>query len=152
MKNRMERKSMVKLKRIILLFAILLALIGILFHLKNKPSSNKKELCTIIVDQSYFDDFEVIDNKVLIYCEICIQNNTNLNQEFFLKADFKEDKQCRLLKDRYLYACNDSNEKQLFYIGAKDTVYLNVTFVGEFGGNRRKANRLFPQIDVLYKK
>lgn len=148
----MGRKSMIKLKRIILLFGILLALIGILFHLKNKPSSNKKELCTIIVDQSYFDDFEVIDNKVLIYCEICIQNNTNLNQEFFLKADFKEDKQCGLLKDRYLYACNDSNEKQLFCIGAKDTVYLNVTFVGEFGGNRRKANRLFPQIDVLYKK
>jgi hypothetical protein len=100
----------------------------------------------IINENSWFNDFEVIGDKVLIECKITIRNNTENNIQYKINAVFEDDVQIGLLKYEKLEGYKEDLVNNIFSISANETVkYQTVIFIGEFAGNYMKSNRALPK-------
>ena len=116
--------------------------------------NNVKEniLLEILKEKSYFHEFEVINEKVLIRCNIFIKNNTKNNVSFKINAIFKDDVRTGLIKQEILEGYNEDLETNIFTISANEIVNFTVIFLGEFAGQYQKHNRELPKkinIDIL---
>lgn len=120
------------------LLIISLPLLLILGHQK------KINNVSVVDDESHLIDFNVIDNKVHINCCITLENNTLEEKIIKLSSVDKDDVDIGLLKDSHLYAIDENGNEFTGNISPKTKSKYNVTFVGEYGGNMQKSNRLVP--------
>ena len=96
------------------------------------------------------NDFEMIDDKVYIECNICLTNRTDNKQTFSMQGDFNEDYKLKLTASRYLTAfAADDLSKSDFVIEANKTTKFSVVFVGDFAGNAQKFDREPPNAVVI---
>jgi hypothetical protein len=100
----------------------------------------------IIYERSWFSDFEVIDDKVLIKCKIAIKNNTENNIEYRINAIFKDDVRIGLLRKETLEGYKEDLVTNVFTISANETIENEkIVFIGEFAGNYQKHDRNLPK-------
>ncbi len=71
-------------------------------------SCQKKEI-RIDAEESFYSEFEVKDENVLIYCTLLIENPTNSDANITLSANFDDDVKLGLLK----YASLDGYQSDL---------------------------------------
>jgi hypothetical protein len=105
----------------------------------------------LIKEDSFFNDFEVVDDKVFIKCIITVKNNTENNIQYKINAIFEDDVRIGLIRNEKLEGYTEDLMSNVFTIPANETVkYQTVIFVGEFAGNYRKYNRELPkEINII---
>lgn len=106
----------------------------------------KKEI-RIDAGESFYSDFEVKDEKVLIYCTILVKNPTKSETNITLSANFDNDVKLGLLKDASLDGYQSDLETKTFNIIKGDN-WIDVVFIGEYAGKNQKHDRLLPDIQL----
>jgi len=109
-------------------------------------SCQKKEI-RIDTEESFYSDFEVKDEKVLIYCTILIENPTNAETNITLSANFDNDVKLGLLKESSLDGYQPDLETKTFKLIKGDN-WIDVVFIGEYAGKNQKHDRLLPDIQL----
>jgi hypothetical protein len=97
---------------------------------------------------SYFSDFEVSGDSVLVYCVVTLENHNHKGIRLKLNGNFEEDVTIGLLKSENLTATNRGDNSQIFTLPANARATFDVVFVGEFGGTNMKNDRLLPTISA----
>ena len=110
-------------------------------------SCQKKEI-RIDAEESFYCDFEVKDDKVLIYCTILIENPTNAEADIMLSANFENDVKSGLLKESPLDGYQSDLETKTFKLVEGDN-RVDVVFMGEYAGTYQKHDRLLPEIQLI---
>jgi hypothetical protein len=130
--------------------------------------SKEKNSVEIIKEESWFNNFYVIDDIVFIECIISIKNNAENNICFKLNAICNNDVQLGLLRNNILVGYKEDifrstvsaeyiYEKyreglltDVFIISANETIeHLRVIFIGDFARNHQKSNRALPDINII---
>ena len=122
---------------------IFIAIIGLWFTV----AQNMKRI-EIIKAESYFHEFEVIDDTVYIRCYATIKNTFKEDKTIAISASFPEDVKNGLLKFSELDAYDADNEKEVFTIPKKSQQSFNIVFVGESAGGNTKHDRLLPEMKI----
>jgi hypothetical protein len=129
-----------------LIFIILLVIVNndiFAFGLK------EKENIELIKEKSYFNDFDVINEKVFIECVLTIKNNTNRFYNFRINALFEDDVK-KLLENKFLEGYSEDLNSSIFSIAPNEIFeYKKVVFVGKFAGRRQKHDRALPEINII---
>lgn len=99
------------------------------------------------MEESFYSDFEVKDEKVLIYCTILIKNPTNTETNISLSANFDDDAKYGLLKEATLDGYQSDLETKIFKLIKGDN-WIDVVFIGKHSGNSHKHDRLLPDIQM----
>jgi hypothetical protein len=102
-----------------------------------------REKIRIQYADSWFDNFEIHKDKVLIKCSIALYNPHSSSMKFTISAEEPEDVKTGLLKNARLDTIYPENA-DFFEIGAKQTRRYDITFQGEYGGVELRENRLLP--------
>jgi len=95
-------------------------------------------------------DFYIEDGKVYVVGGVSVKNNSDEKMIYSLVGWADADYKSGLIKGPVLNGFDENLEASVFEIEAKETKTFNVVFVGEHGGNMQKANRLMPEITILY--
>ena len=137
------------MRKISIIIALLVMSSNLLFSLGLKEKENK--ILEIIEEKSFFNDFKVIDEKVLIECKITIKNNSDKNLSFKINAVFEDDVNLGLLKYKTLEGYKNDLINNIFTISANEIIeYCQIIFIGESAGNYQKANRNLPkEINII---
>lgn len=109
-------------------------------------SCQKKEI-RIDTEESFYSNFEVKDEKVLIYCTILIKNPTNAEANITLSANFDKDVKLGLLKESSLDGYQPDLETKTFKLIKGDN-WIDVVFIGDYAGKYQKHDRLLPDIQM----
>ncbi|MBR0541180.1 MAG: MerR family transcriptional regulator [Clostridia bacterium] len=97
---------------------------------------------------SFFNSFEIIDGKVLFHCTVTLYNDSTQTQAVKIKGDFNEDYRAGLVKEQYLYACDENDYNiNCFNILSGEEKTLNICFIGTAAGKTtEKQNRMLPKL------
>lgn len=109
-------------------------------------SCQKKEI-RIDTEESFYSNFEVKDEKVLIYCTILVKNPTKAETTITLSANFDNDVKMGLLKESSLDGYQSNLETKTFKLNKGDN-WIDVVFIGEYAGKNQKHDRLLPDIQM----
>lgn len=121
-----------------------------LLYINFFKSNVKKCAVMVIEDESFFSDFEVIDNEVHIYCVVSLKNDSSDIKKVKLAGNFQKEVEKGLLKETSLEACFIESAADCVVVEGNSTVkYLKVEFVGEYAGNSSMSNRMLPPIEVI---
>ena len=134
-----------KIKKYIL-FLILSILLT--FSIGNKLLLEKKVL--LVENQSYFNDYIIKDNKVIIEFYLTFKNNSSNDENVTLAVYLPEDAKSGLLLEEKLYSINNEEKQITYLIPANGVVSYTVKFTGECGGYNVKNNRLLPKIEISF--
>ena len=104
---------------------------------------------TIDYEKSYFLDFSVEGERVIIRCHYSIINHSNTNRSIQLQGDFQDDCDLGLVREGKLYARIDLEAESEIVVLLPGNNEVDVLFVGTYGGNNIKNNRLLPKTAVL---
>lgn len=96
---------------------------------------------SIVEDESFYSDYYVENEKVYINCTLTICSSKDQTVSFV--GNFEADAETGLLTEETLKTTSLDIKK--------GKQIIDVTFVGEFGGTNKKANRNLPDISVLHK-
>lgn len=109
-----------------------------------------KDRVTVMNKESFFDEYEIIDDEVHIYCMISLRNNSSKTKKVKILGDFQKEVDIGLLKENNLEAYFVEEASSVIVIDGNSTLkYVKVEFVGEYAGNAIMSNRLLPQIKVI---
>ena len=108
-----------------------------------------KEELEIDYRESWFDDYEIHDNKVVIYCTIKVINHSNKEKEFSISGNFQNEQKTKLITERELQAYDVSNGHNSFQVEEQSIALLKIKFIGSFAGNPIKMNRLLPSLSLI---
>lgn len=109
-----------------------------------------KDRITVINKESFFDEYEIIDDEVHIYCMISLRNNSSKTKKVKILGDFQKEVDIGLLKENNLEAYFVEEASSVIVIDGNSTLkYVKVEFVGEYAGNAIMSNRLLSQIKVI---
>lgn len=109
-----------------------------------------KDRVSVINKESFFDEYEIIDDEVHIYCMISLRNNSSKTKKVKILGDFQKEVDIGLLKENNLEAYFVEEASSVIVIDGNSTLkYVKVEFVGEYAGNAIMSNRLLPQIKVI---
>jgi len=100
-------------------------------------------------DESTFCNFEIKDEKVYIFCNIYIQNDSSREKKISLIGTFASDYKYGLLKEKQLIATTIEEPGETRLLVPPGGKLFNVVFCGNFGGNIEKQNRLLPQLEIV---
>lgn len=128
-------------KGYIIVFVVLTISVGLYFWFH----SGRNEL-ELIQDTSFFSKYEVNGDKVYIYCEVEIRNNSSLDSTCKINALFKEDKELGLLKSGNLAGYNVGKTEDEFFIPSNSNQSFSIVFIGDYAGTYKKSNRELPEI------
>lgn len=142
-------KSMVdKNRRVYTIISVVL--IGIAVIIGGCLFISSRSKVTVIADESYLDEFEVIDQEVHIYCTVSLRNRSDDDKTVRLRGDFQEEVDIGLLKEKHLEAIFMEGGSNTITIQGNSTVKnIEVEFVGEYAGNAVMSSRLLPQMKVI---
>ena len=102
----------------------------------------------LIDDESYYEAYEVKGKGVNIYCTLTFKNKSDKDVDFYLSADFSDDKELGLVTEGLLYGVNKADGKDVVHIKANKKKTVEYIFKGIFAGVNKKANRLLPDIEI----
>jgi len=122
--------------------------VGITFSISQKAKQQTPSV-RLISEGSYYSDFEVVDDQVLICCRVTIENPTTSDLSIRIIADFPDDVAAGLLADAQLFAVDSNTGEATFVIPANSRVTIDITFLGEFAGTAVKHDRMLPSIEVI---
>lgn len=125
--------------RVLIVFLIIFLFLGLC-------SCEKREL-RLNIEESFFSDFKVKDEKVLIHCTLLIENPTKTAIEVKFSANFEEDVNGGLLKKSELDGYQLDLKTKTFKIDKGDN-WVDVFFIGEYAGKNQKHDRLLPNIQM----
>lgn len=128
-----------------LLFVLLVALCAVLCACTVQHADSEPE---IDPDNSYFLDFTVEGETVVIRGHYVIWNRTDRARTVQLRGDFAKDKVLGLVKESTLLAADAETGDTAFALAPGKTE-LDVVFIGTFAGTEQKADRLLPETDIL---
>lgn len=97
-------------------------------------------------DKSYFDDFNINSDTVNFNYTLTLKNKSNNKINFKICGIFSEDYSSKLINQESLYAINSKDESYVFSLNGNEEKTFNVTFKGEFGGNKTKNDRNLPKL------
>lgn len=139
------------LHNVILILAVAAVIMACYLLYINFFKSNVKECAVIVIeDESFFSDFEVIDNEVHIYCVVSLKNDSSDIKKVKLTGNFQKEVEKGLLKEASLEACFIESAADSVVVEGNSTVkYIKVEFVGEYAGNSSMSNRMLPPIEVI---
>ena len=105
-------------------------------------------------DKSFFQDYEIKDDKVYFTCELYIENTFREDLKITISAysyedNAKIDEKGKLLKDGKLVAVDDNGERKEFSIPADSSELVEVVFCGEKGESEEKYSRNLPGVITL---
>lgn len=115
-------------------FALLIILVIVVLK-----SCVPKEDISLVPEESFYSGYYVENDKVYINCTLTVNSERNQNVRF--EGDFEDDVKTGLLTETTL--------KTTPFDIKKGKQRIDVTFVGEFGGTNKKANRHLPDITVI---
>lgn len=148
-KNKKGQVSIAKVIVFILLVCVAVLVCGLLY-LKSGKSSKTEASVSILKEESYLHDFEVINNEVHIYYEISLKNNSSTVKEVKLAGNFPKEAEIGLLKETRLEAYFINNDASSITIQGNATLQnIMIDFVGEYAGNPQMNSRLLPDIEVI---
>ena len=134
--------------KVLILILFLLPLICMLVIGCNKNDKESKEPLSIIKNDSTFIDFEVKNNKVYLYCDIKVRNTCEVEKQFYVVGNFKDD-YGTLLFDSELTACNLNEDSTVFSIKGKSDEYFSIVFIGDFAEVEQKHDRNLPPMQIV---
>lgn len=131
------------MKKIIILF-FLLFLLSIIFLVYK----NNNDDIYIVYENSFFSNYEIVDNKVNTYCELYIYNEFNCDKVVELIANDIDNKEFGLLKESKMKGyLRGTNISKISLKRGKNIV--SVDFIGDLGNNSQRMNRLLPNEIIL---
>lgn len=92
----------------------------------------------IVEEESFYSDFYVENDVVYINCTLTVE--ATKDQSVCFVGDFADEAEIGLLKEKSLETTSFNIQK------GKQTI--DVTFIGSFGGNNKKADRKLPDISI----
>lgn len=98
-------------------------------------------------EESFYSNFKVENDKVYIYCNVLIENPKKDNAQITLEGTFGNDVKNGLLKEATLQGYSIDCETSTFELVKGDNI-IEVVFIGEYGGNYQKHDKLLPQINI----
>ena len=128
---------------------VCLALLILCFLLGGCTNNSNLEEIRIIHEKSFFKDYEIQNETVLIYCKVYIQNDSQQRKTVKLLGSFHEDHASGLLKESQIYASTEGDADEISFIVPPGGIALDVVFRGGFGGFSQKQNRLLPDIQPI---
>lgn len=133
-------------KRYIIWAILMLVAAGCIF----KAFSCRRDVKELILlrEKSCFSEFSIVEDQVLIRCEITVKNPFDAPQQFTLEAVLPEDVKGGLLKKERITGWDKSLEETAFTIEGEKEEHFTVIFVGAFAGNPQKQNRNLPEITI----
>lgn len=138
-----------KCNRLKIAFVILLVIVIIIILLVLYKSKHQDKI-SIVANNSYFSDFCIKqENTVEIYCRISIKSTYNIQKTVNIVGKFTDDVNSGLLKEEKLIAYNTETYLQNFELQPNEIASFDVVFIGSYGGNSKKKNRLLPEIEVV---
>lgn len=99
-----------------------------------------KKLCFWQYNNS---DYEIIDQKVFIKCDLLIENKSDVTKTFNLEAIFPEDEKSEFLKNANVYAFDEKGNYLELELNPKTSKRFEVTFVGDYGGYEKKIIEIY---------
>lgn len=93
--------------------------------------------------ESFFSTFRVENGLVYYECELLVQNTGDEDQTVTFEATDAASVKTGLLQNAQLRAT------ERYFVPAKSTIRLRVTFVGEAGSELQKADRSLPDIKLV---
>ncbi|MGI6263897.1 MAG: hypothetical protein ACOYJY_00310 [Acutalibacteraceae bacterium] len=103
----------------------------------------------LVEDESAFGEFAVEENAVILTAAVTVENVSDTNKTFAIRADFSKDQRGDLLKEAELWAVDDEGNTAKFTVPAKGKTEFEVRFCGTFGGKEQRADRLLPPLTFV---
>ena len=100
---------------------------------------------SLIEDESYFDEFYVENDRVVLMCKIALKSTYKNVKTVNIYAYSPKDVEGGLLVSDKLLGYNSALNNSDFIISAGESRQFEIYFVGEFGGRMVKENRLLPE-------
>lgn len=136
-------------KKKCIVFVIILVIVIFYQEVITREIGERKDVILLRKD-SWFEEFEVRENKVFITCHLTIQNSSDMDKYIELLADMKEDTKNGLLKSSMLSGYDKKGNNE-FFIPSNSTKTYTVDFIGDFAGNEEKKNRNLPSVKIVVK-
>lgn len=103
----------------------------------------------VLDEKSLYEDFEIFDNQVTIFCSVTVQNDSKHAKEFQMLADFTEDVKTGLLTEANLVGYQKDTNRDTFKIEGEQECTYQVVFTGDFAGTMKIENRNLPKIELI---
>jgi hypothetical protein len=107
---------------------------------------------SILREGSYFERYEIADEKVCFYSQITLRNKTDIDKKIQLDGDFFAYQIEGLVKEEYIQGKIQGGDTDFIEIGAHDVVVYNILFCGEFAGKDFEVSRALPHMKINYIK
>ena len=128
-------------------YAVAFLLVGVLVLMLLTSCKATKKIY-VEKNSSYFDSFEIRNDKVLISCHLTLINKYNADKTVMLSARLPEDVTIGLLKKEEISALNKDGSEITFLLPPNSKKSFDVVFIGEFAGTNQKYNRNLPEVDI----
>ncbi|MBO4419914.1 MAG: hypothetical protein J5789_08850 [Oscillospiraceae bacterium] len=125
-----------------------------LFGTDSQENFRDGGVITLDAEQSWFSDYEIRGNQVLLTCMLTLENESMTTQIGSLYACFPQDVGTLVQEERLPGLLDSEGEKEipldapeptLLSLGSGQTV-LRVVFMGTYAGGTQKHDRLLPEL------
>ena len=131
---------------------LLCCLSGCVSVLEPETSATDAPVVSLDRETSFFDDFAMSGEKVVITCIVWLENTGGTTQSVSLCGHFDEDRALGLVVEAVLYGSFATDGSETTFTVPPGRHQYTVYFCGTCGGNMQKADRLLPEIDVVLMK
>lgn len=138
------------MKKICCIGVFILAIAITVLFLYNRYYVSKPDLELVTEQGVGIHDFYIKDDKVYIVGGITVKNNTDTQLTYSLFATSDADYNSGLIKSAKLEGFDETVSTNIFSIADHDFQTIIVVFVGDYAGFPQKADRLMPEITIVY--
>lgn len=131
---------------------ILLGIGGIILYsiLQSPQTDDLNDTLHWLPDESYFVDYEIVDNTVKFRYSICFVNGTERDCGVKVSAKFKEEELSNWIKNVDFFEGHSKNgEWSYCEIKSGEKINLVLTFEGEYLGGSVNTDLSFPEELIL---
>lgn len=146
--NKKKKAYMTKIALAVVIIAVAVIICSSL--LMNYLRSSAAGSVVILQEESFLNEFEVIDDEVHIYCTVSLKNNSSSQKTVKISGHFLNEVRNGLLKEDRLEANFIKEASDSITIEGNSTIkYVQIEFVGEYAGNSQMSSRLLPDMGVI---
>ena len=107
-----------------------------------------KNQIIIVKSKSWFIDYEVNGDQVLIKCYITIKNTYKEEKKIRVFAKLPDEVVIGLLKNETVYVFDDNLVEKNYILPPQSINSFQVVFVGEYGGVNQKKDKYLPNLFI----
>ena len=135
-------------RKIVILFLFLIILLTLIIH----NATNNDELVVkndnFTVNSVNLSNYTNIDGTAVFNTQIFVTNNSDEDKYFTIKGDFETEYKLFMIKDRVLDGYEPDTGYKIYFLPANTYTAFDVSFSGDSYKNRKKPNRLPPEIII----